>query len=50
MVLIGMIEGRYWYAKIFDSTLNVWNELICFDLNSLVTQSKVLYNVNINLN
>jgi hypothetical protein len=50
MVLIGMIEGRYWCAKIFDPALNVWNELICFDLNSFVMQCKILYNIDINLN
>ena len=47
MIHLNQLEGGFLQALIFDPSSNVWNELLAFDLESLVLQANTIYNINL---
>lgn len=47
MVVVNRIDSEFWQMRVIDPSGNVWAELLCFDLSSLISQSKSIYNIDI---
>ena len=47
LVIINRIDNEFWQMKLFEPSDNAWFELLCFDLDSLMLQASVIYNVDI---
>lgn len=47
MVHINKSDEGFFQVMIFDSTDNIWNELLTFDLDSLVLQANIIYNIDL---
>lgn len=50
MVVVNRIDNEFWQMRVIDPSGNVWAELLCFDLSSLISQSKKIYNIDIRTN
>jgi hypothetical protein len=50
MVLVNRIDNEFWQMRVFDPSGNACIELLCFDLSSLIAQSKEIYNIDIRTN
>jgi hypothetical protein len=47
MVFINTIDSEFWQMIVFDTSTNVWSELLCLDFSSLVLQARLLHNVEV---
>lgn len=47
MVHLKQLDGGFLQAMIFDPSSKVWNELLAFDLDSLVLQANIIYNIDL---
>lgn len=47
MVVVNKIDNEFWQMRVIDPSGNVWAELLCFHLSSLISQSKSIYNIDI---
>lgn len=47
LVIINRIDNEFWQMKLFEPSDNTWFELLCFDLDSLMLQASVIYNLDI---
>ena len=47
LVYINRIDDEYWQMKLFEPSDNMWFELLTFDLDSLVLQANVIYNIDL---
>lgn len=50
MVVVNKIDNEFWQMRVINSSGYVWAELLCFDLSSLISQSKMIYNIDIRTN
>ena len=47
MVHINKSDEGFFKVMIFDPSSKVWNELLAFDLDSLVLQANIIYNIDL---
>lgn len=47
LVHINRIDNEYWQMKLFEPSDNMWFELLTFDLDSLVLQANIIYNIDL---
>lgn len=47
LVIVNSIDD-YFQMRLFEPCDNHWYELLCFSLDSLIFQAKIIYSINLN--